>query len=502
MVNSPLRTSPRKLRYESLEPRQMLSATARGDYNANGFIDASDYVVWRATLHTSVPVAGDAADGNRDAIIGAEDFGVWRNNFGTLGGDYNTNGSVDAADFVVWRASLRTTMTTLGFAGDGNQDQIVGPDDYNMWRANFGHAGPQPPVVNWFDTNIQDSALRTLGHDLYLDGLIDRSDMLALFTSAEDDGVLDAVEFSDLQAITAKTSLFDNLEYVAKLSSYVVAGNAANAQYQGQSLGNLAAGSSSIQLQNLVNKWFLGLDRPATPSNYAPISGTLFVDGPSYTDVNQGNVRDCYILSSLAETALKTPAAITNMFIINGDGTYTLRFYNNTQAEYVTVDSYLPVDGADVLVYAGIGKRANDPANELWVSLAEKAYAQINEMGWLRPFISGNGQNNYAAIAGGYIYAALGQITGQATAAFNMTLVPTNFALFVDAYNQNKLIGFSSKSAPASAAVVANHAYAVVSYNEADQTITLFNPWGVQFGLLTMTWAEIQGSFTHFDRTA
>ncbi len=135
------------------------------------------------------------------------------------------------------------------------------------------------------------------------------------------------------------------------------------------------------------------------------------------------------------------------------------------------------------------------------VSLAEKAYVQINEMGWLRGYLSGNGQNSYGAIAGGYIYAALGQITGQSTTAFVSTASSSNFTAFVDAYNQGKMIGFASKPTPASTSVVGNHAYAVVGYNAANQTITLFNPWGTQYGLVTMTWSEIQGSFSYFDRT-
>ena len=49
-----------------------------GDYNANGIVDASDYVVWRH-LQGSINLA---ADGNRDGVIDSLDFGVWRANFG------------------------------------------------------------------------------------------------------------------------------------------------------------------------------------------------------------------------------------------------------------------------------------------------------------------------------------------------------------------------------------------------------------------------------------
>ena len=82
-------------------------------------------------------------------------------------------------------------------------------------------------------------------------------------------------------------------------------GSAANAKYLGQSLGNLAAGSSATQLGNLVNKWFLGLDRPTASGTYRQFAGQLFVSGAAYTDINQGQVGDCYFMASLAEAALR-----------------------------------------------------------------------------------------------------------------------------------------------------------------------------------------------------
>jgi hypothetical protein len=189
------------------------------------------------------------------------------------------------------------------------------------------------------------------------------------------------------------------------------------------------------------------------------------------------------------------------MFVVNGDGTYTVRFYNSGVTEYVTVDSYLPTSSGGQLIYAGYGARYDDANNELWTALAEKAYAQINEMGWLRGALTGSGQNAYSAIEGGYIYAALGHITGQSTTAFNSTGSTTSFTSFQNAYNQGKLIGFASYFAPPSPQVVGGHAYAVVGYDAANQTITLFNPWGIEYGLVTMNWSQVQSNFVYFDQT-
>lgn len=58
-----------------------------------------------------------------------------------LPGDYNADGSVDAADYVVWRDSLG--QTGIGLAADGTgpggtPDNVVDNLDYNLWKANFG----------------------------------------------------------------------------------------------------------------------------------------------------------------------------------------------------------------------------------------------------------------------------------------------------------------------------------------------------------------------------
>jgi hypothetical protein len=53
-----------------------------GDYNANGIVDAADYVVWRDTLGQAG--AGLAADGNGNGSIDAGDYDFWRAHFGTM----------------------------------------------------------------------------------------------------------------------------------------------------------------------------------------------------------------------------------------------------------------------------------------------------------------------------------------------------------------------------------------------------------------------------------
>jgi hypothetical protein len=56
-------------------------ATATGDYNKNGVVDAADYIVWRNTLNQSG--GGLPADGDGSGTIGFGDYTVWRNHFGS-----------------------------------------------------------------------------------------------------------------------------------------------------------------------------------------------------------------------------------------------------------------------------------------------------------------------------------------------------------------------------------------------------------------------------------
>jgi hypothetical protein len=365
---------------------------------------------------------------------------------------------------------------------------------------------PNPnPGNDWFAQNLQDPNLqalvRTRTDD---DGVLSRNDMLAVFTEVAQDGVVTSAEYADLQTIIQNAGTLNMPEYVQVLADKVVNGDPANGTYQGSPLGNLAAGSSGNQLNLLVNKWFLGLDHPAAQSDtgattfgYQYANGSLFVSGISYTDINQGDVGDCYFLAGLAETALRSPGTIQSMFTDNGDGTFTVRFVHNGVNDYVTVDRYLPVDSFGRFAYANMGQYASSASNELWVALAEKAYVEENQEGWL----GHTAANSYQAIAGGDPSLAAQHITGLTASYLNVT--SGSFTTVVNAWNAGQMISFGSLDNPSGAldsnGVVPDHAYALVGYNASTQQFTLFNPWGINNGsapgMLTLTWNQIRQSF-------
>jgi hypothetical protein len=494
------RPASRNLELETLEPRHAMAASIIASLNSAGALliegtaGADQITVKQASNKINVTGVATTFDATKVKTI----------TINTLAGD----DKVTLTGFQSWTKPL----TVNNSAGN---DQLTNVDGAILYFAGtFSRTATGATTINtraldWFDTNIRDAALRSLLKTDFADKVINRKEMLDVFTLVAKDRVVSADEFGDLTKVANNTSLFATVEYVGVLTRDVVIGNVANATYQGTTLGNLKANANAAQLEKLVGKWFLGADHPkanygSTTYAYANASGTLFGSGgPKYSDVQQGVVGDCYFVASLGEVALKSPSSITNMFIVNGDGTYTVRFYNNGKADYVTVDSQLPVDRYGRMVFANMGNYANSSSNVLWVAMAEKAYAQVNEQAWLRIGLPGNGVNSYQAIAGGYFSQAVNQIANRSsTTAY---VGSSTFETFKTAFDANKFVGFASASTPQSNLVVGGHQYVAISYNATAKTVTLFNPWGVNNGssypgLVTMSWTQLAGSFSYWDR--
>jgi hypothetical protein len=149
-----------------------------------------------------------------------------------------------------------------------------------------------------------------------------------------------------------------------------------------------------------------------------------------------------------------------------------------------------------------MGSHASDVNNVLWVALAEKAYAQINQSGWLRPAEWGGGRNSYVGIEAGLFSDAVEHIANQGSSSFWVNGTSDDAAL-TDAVNSGKLIGFATRQNPANSQVVGNHQYIVIAYDTSTDTVTLFNPWGINNGsgspgLLDLTLSQLPASFDYW----
>ena len=227
--------------------------------------------------------------------------------------------------------------------------------------------------------------------------------------------------------------------------------------------------------------------RPAAAVAYSPTNGTLFgPGGPSYLDVQQGFVGDCWLIASLSEVAARAPSDITSMFTYDGTTVvggatssaavdiHTVRLYDNTGvAQYFTVDTELPGGGTyyDRPV-GGPGAVNCSPSPVLWVAIAEKAYVEANAYGVVTT--GQEGLDSYAALNNGWPEWALGAITGKSTTA-HYAINPTDVA---SAWNAGELVVLCTTS-PVSSYIVGSHCYALVNYNQSTSlSFELMNPWG------------------------
>ncbi len=103
----------------------------------------------------------------------------------------------------------------------------------------------------------------------------------------------------------------------------------------------------------------------------------LFSNGAQYDDVTQGEIGDCFFLSSLSAMTLRHPELTRNNITHNADGTYSVKFFKEVagqpKAVVVTVKATLPTldDGSGPK--RSYGTAPDD--RESWVGLYEKAYA-------------------------------------------------------------------------------------------------------------------------------
>jgi subtilase family serine protease len=355
---------------------------------------------------------------------------------------------------------------------------------------------------DWYDQNLKDAGLISLTRSLATDGNLSRNDMISIFQNAEDGSTVDSVELTDFRTIISNSVRFTMADSVKVLSDKIANGSVANIA---AGFGNLnTSGSNATQMENLIGKWFLGTDHPdaysldgTTQYQYRLASGSLYQQGISYQDISQGNLGDCYFLAGLAGVALRSPSAIQNMIEDNKDGTYTVRFYNKGVADYVTVDSQLPTDASGHFVYASRdnGMLYNNPANELWVALAEKAYAQMNESSWIGqdntnayqtrdPNYASNNNQNYTGINGGWSDDVFKQITNNSTVP-DWSLTDSDRTNIINQFNAGHTVFMNWEG----------HALTLVGYNSTTQQFSIYNPWGT---LYSLTWSQIlNGSYDY-----
>lgn len=236
-------------------------------------------------------------------------------------------------------------------------------------------------------------------------------------------------------------------------------------------------------------------------AKYEEVEGKLFVQGNGEAgditarDINQGQIGDCYLESSLAVLANKNPELLRKNIQDNGDGTYSVTLYQNRwwdplgvfgkEAKTVTVDNQFPMRNGDpVMTGYGAGE------DEIWVMVAEKAYAQESRNG------SFNAMGN-----GGLPGTAMEALTGKKSGSHLAYFTSVQDMAEWDSQGRGIVAGTKpdvlTKNDPLfqSGKLVPGHAYWVETVDTENKTVTVANPWGWGYEHVTLTEDEFKHAF-------
>ena len=214
----------------------------------------------------------------------------------------------------------------------------------------------------------------------------------------------------------------------------------------------------------------------ATPAQ----TQTLYLQEPgtatpiSVDDIHQGQLGDCYLLSSIGEMALNHPGAISTMIHSNPNGTETVTLYTGPSGQVpgigatafkpvsVTVTNVFPSDSVD----NGATQDVAGTQKEIWPQVLEKAVATLD---------GGYGVIN----EGGNPATAMEQLTGQSAIALSPTGLSQNaLQAFMAAGDLITMDTANKAGLPDN--LIADHAYMLekVTMSGGSAMVQLGNPWG------------------------
>lgn len=218
------------------------------------------------------------------------------------------------------------------------------------------------------------------------------------------------------------------------------------------------------------------LTKHATNVTWQPVGADakLHVDGITADDVTQGSIGDCYLAAAMSSVAAANPELVNKAIKDNGDGTYTVRFYEGVgdggrpKAVKVTVDDDLPTAGGGTAKYA----KARDK-NELWPTVLEKAYAKWKG-GYEKIGNGGSASDVFAALSGKE--PDWGTVKEYQPDAL--------FSQIKDATSEHKPVAAGTfgdeQFSYTNTGLYGNHFYTVLGTSEENGTkyVQLRNPWG------------------------
>jgi hypothetical protein len=184
---------------------------------------------------------------------------------------------------------------------------------------------------------------------------------------------------------------------------------------------------------------------------------------PTYSDVDQGNLADAWLLASAAAVAHAQPALLLKRITRHDNKSWMIRIGDDTM---VVSPEFMNEGYAD--------PTPNGQRNTLWVALLEKAFA-LHEGG------------SYANLETGNPARALEALTGKKAKRVSLTERTGLDGLFTtlrEGKRANAAMVFHTREVGVAQPLHVEHCYAVIDVYERDgvKLVKLYNPWGTNGG--------------------
>ncbi|MBN2085076.1 MAG: hypothetical protein JW748_07600 [Anaerolineales bacterium] len=224
------------------------------------------------------------------------------------------------------------------------------------------------------------------------------------------------------------------------------------------------------------------------------------------SDIQQGDYGDCFFMSSMGAIAREHPEFIQNMIHDNGDGTYTVTFYDPICAtplgpciykkHEITVDGKFPKGLADPT------DATADGTQEAWTLILEKAYLQWQRENGIDPLTRlplldlPSPSNAMSVMTGKDCFNCPSEL---------MTIDDLNRrfqngdAITAGSdweINPNRPTNYFEPVPPLDTAILEEgHVYFVTGVDPIANTVTIQNPWGPHCPPITMPFEDYQKCF-------
>jgi hypothetical protein len=245
----------------------------------------------------------------------------------------------------------------------------------------------------------------------------------------------------------------------------------------------------------------------------------LFTKGaPRLSDMQQGQIGDCFLISMLGCLLNRDPARFRGMFSLQPDGSCTVYFPNGRA---VNVHNLTDAEVALSSGTSGTGR---------WLAVLEEAYGHLNNN--VRSEEKQKEVVTDLISHGGNLGLCIRTLTGHVsqgtwfrkkvkgewkapTPAYVASRLPGLRERLTKSLNAGLLIGGSVERYSRPPGITGNHAYAILGYDAASDTVRVWNPHGNTFtprgtpglkygyrtrsGTFTMLLAEFVQVFAHMD---